>query len=85
VLGRTDVNTPSARLLAGKVRMIDPRDEGEPAQLAVLDAEVHVKGNDAEGYLFTEKVGPYAMLCEWSDPLPVTRGNEKKVANPATA
>ena len=82
VLGRTDVNTPSARLLAGKVRMIDPRDEGEPAQLAVLDAEGHVKGNDAEAYLFSEKVGPYAMLCEWSDPLPVTRGNEKKVADP---
>lgn len=82
VLGRTDVNTPSARLLAGKVRMIDPRDEGEPAKLAVLDAEGAVIGNDAEAYLFSEKVGPYAMLCEWSDPLPVTRGTERKVAEP---
>ena len=81
-LGRTNVNTPSARLLAGKVRMIDPRDEGEPAQLAVLDADAHVKGNDAEAYLFSEKVGPYAMLCEWDDPLPVSRANEQKVAKP---
>jgi hypothetical protein len=82
LLGRTNVDTPSARLLAGKVRMVDPRDEGEPALLAVLDADGHVKGNDAEAYLFKEKVGPYAMLCEWSDPLPVSRANEQKVAKP---
>jgi len=82
LLGRTAVNTPSARLLAGKVRMIDPRDEGEPAQLAVLDADAQVRGNDAEGYIFSEKVGPYAMLCEWNHPLPVSRGNEHKSADP---
>jgi len=82
LLGRTAANTPSARLLAGKVRMIDPRDEGEPAQLAVLDADGHVKGNDAEAYIFKEKVGPYAMLCEWDEPLPVSRGNEQKTAKP---
>jgi hypothetical protein len=82
LLGRTEVNTPSARLLAGKVRMIDPRDEGEPARLSVLAADGHVMGNDAEAYIFSEKVGPYAMLCEWSDPLPVTRGNESKTAKP---
>jgi hypothetical protein len=29
-IGRTAENTPSARLLAGKVRMIDPRDAGAP-------------------------------------------------------
>ena len=82
LLGRTEVNTPSARLLAGKVRMIDPRDEGEPARLSVLAADGHVMGNDAEAYIFSEKVGPYAMLCEWSDPLPVTRANESKTAQP---
>jgi hypothetical protein len=82
LLGRTDVNTPSARLLAGKVRMIDPRDEGEPAMLSVLAADGHVKGNDAEAYIFSEKVGPYAMLCEWDEPLPVSRGNESKTAKP---
>jgi hypothetical protein len=82
VIGRTAENTPSARLLAGKVRMIDPRDEGAPAQLTALDADARVKGNDAEAYIFSEKVGPYAMMCEWDDPLPVSRGSESKTANP---
>ena len=68
--------------LAGKVRMIDPRDEGAPAQLAALDADARVKGNDAEAYIFSEKVGPYAMMCEWDDPLPVSRGSESKTADP---
>jgi hypothetical protein len=65
--------------------MIDPRDEGEPAQLAVLDADGHVKGNDAEAYIFSEKVGPYAMLCEWDAPLPVSRGKEQKTAGRTSA
>ncbi len=82
VLGRTAQNTPSARLMAGKVRMIDPREEGEPAQLAVLDADAKVQGNDAEGYIFSEKIGPYAMLCEWDDPLAVSRGSDSKTAKP---
>ena len=83
VVGRTPQNTPSARLVKGKVRMVDPRDAGaEPAQLAVLDTDAKVAGNDAEGYVFSEKVGPYAMLCEWDQPLPVTRGNESKTADP---
>jgi hypothetical protein len=81
-IGRTPENTPSARLVRGKVRMIDPRDEGAPAQLSALAADAHVKGNDAEAYIFSEKVGPYAMMCEWDDPLPVTRGKESKTANP---
>jgi hypothetical protein len=82
VVGSTPQNTASDRLLAGKVRMIDPRDSGDPAQLSVLAADAHVQGNDAEGYIFSEKVGPYAMLCEWDKPLPVTRGNEAKTAEP---
>jgi hypothetical protein len=81
-IGRTAQNTPSARLISGKVRMIDPRDGGDPALLSALDADGHVKGNDAEAYIFSEKLGPYAMLCEWSDPLPVSRGNEQKTAKP---
>jgi hypothetical protein len=62
--------------------MIDPRDSGAPARLAVLDAHAAVVGNDAEAYLFSEKVGPYAMLCEWDAPLPVSRGSEQKSAAP---
>jgi hypothetical protein len=82
VLGRTADGTPSARLLSGKVRMIDPRDQGSPAQLAVLDADARVLGNDAEAYIFSEKLGRYAMLCEWDAPLPVSRGSEHKDAKP---
>jgi len=82
LLGRTAQAMPSARLEAGKVRMIDPRDAGAPAQLAVLDADAQVMSNDAEGYIFSEKVGPYAMLCEWDAPLPVSRGAEQKSAAP---
>jgi hypothetical protein len=82
-IGRTAQNTPSTRLMAGKVRVIDPRDAGAPpAELAALDTQARVVSNDAEAYIFTEKVGPYAMMCEWSDPLPVTRGKESKTAKP---
>lgn len=81
-LGRTDQAMPAARLESGKVRMIDPRDDGAPAHLAALDATARVAGNDAEAYLFSEKVGPYAMLCEWDAPLPVGRGDESKTAAP---
>ena len=82
VLGRTPESMPAARLESGKVRMIDPRDAGAPAGLAVLDAHAAVMGNDAEAYLFSEKVGPYAMLCEWDAPLAVSRGSEQKTADP---
>ncbi|HKA15715.1 MAG TPA: hypothetical protein VKH41_11905 [Myxococcota bacterium] len=82
-IGRTAQGTASARLVAGKVRMIDPRDPGAtPAQLSVLAADAAVSSNDAEGYIFSEKVGPYAMLCEWDAPLPVSRGKEQKTAKP---
>jgi hypothetical protein len=83
VIGRTAESTPSARLLAGKVRMIDPRDAGAPpAQLAALDTDARVVSNDAEAYIFAEKLGPYAMMCEWDAPLPVNRGSESKTAKP---
>jgi hypothetical protein len=82
VLGRTPQSMPTARLEAGKIRVIDPRDAGAPAGLEVLDAEASVVGNDAEAYIFSEKVGPYAMLCEWDAPLPVSRGSEQKTAQP---
>lgn len=73
-LGRTAQATPAVRLEAGQVRMIDPRDAGTPAELAALDATAEIAGNDAEAYVFAEKVGPYAMHCEWDETLPVSRG-----------
>lgn len=74
---------PAATLERGKVRMLDPRESGAPARLAARDARAEVMGNDAEAYVFEEKVGPYAMLCEWDSGLPVSRGpEERKLAKP---
>jgi len=81
-LQRTDDGLPSVALEKGKVRMLDPRESGAPAHLAALDAGADVMGNDAEAYVFVEKVGPYAMLCEWDADLPVARGDDLHVAHP---
>jgi hypothetical protein len=81
-LGELAGDAPAVRLEIGRVRMIDPRDSGAPAQLAALDADARVMGNDTEGYIFGEKVGSYAMMCEWDEPLPVSRGREEMTANP---
>jgi len=81
-LGRTDASQPAARLEVGKVRMIDPRDAGDPARLMALDTRAAVIGNDAEAYIFAEKVGSYAMMCDWDAPLPVDRGDESLSADP---
>ncbi|HEY5658928.1 MAG TPA: hypothetical protein VIY27_14155 [Myxococcota bacterium] len=81
-LGRTANLTPDVRLESGSVRIIDPRAAGDVSYLAVLDARAELMGNDVEAYIFTEKVGPYAMLCEWDAPLRVARGDERELAEP---
>jgi hypothetical protein len=81
-VGLTPSETADMALEAGAVRVIDPRDEGAQARLAVLNAVAQVRGNDAEGYVFSEKTGRYAMLCEWDEALPVARADEKAVADP---
>jgi hypothetical protein len=80
--GLTPDGTPDTELDRGRVRVIDARDEGAPARLAARNAQVHVAGNDAEAYLLEEKVGPYAMFCEWDSPLEVSRGSERTQAAP---
>jgi hypothetical protein len=79
---RTDDGAPDATLQKGRVRVIDVRDGGGTARLAAADAEVRVAGNDAEAYLLSEKVGPYAMFCEWDAPLHVSRNAENHHASP---
>jgi hypothetical protein len=81
-LGRTADLTPDVRLERGGVRLIDPRDAGAVGYLAALDARAEVMGNDVEGYIFSEKIGPYAMLCEWDAPLHVSRNDERALAAP---
>jgi hypothetical protein len=81
-VGLTPAGTPDATLELGKVRVIDARDGGAPGRLAVLDARASIAGTDTEAYLFSEKTGPYAMLCEWDSPLSVDRADERAVASP---
>jgi hypothetical protein len=81
-LGHTADLTPDVRLEQGGVRLIDPRAGGALGYLAALDARAEVMGNDVEAYLFSEKVGPYAMLCEWDAPLRVSRNDERELASP---
>lgn len=82
LFGQTAGGAPDATLERGRVRIIDVREGGETARLAAADAEVRVVGNDAEAYLLAEKVGDYAMFCEWDAPLDVVRNNEQKLADP---
>lgn len=79
---QTDTGQPDATLKRGMVRVIDVREGAGIARLAAGDAAVKVSGNDAEAYLLTEKVGGYAMFCEWDAPLDVVRRDEEKIANP---
>jgi hypothetical protein len=82
LVGRTPAGSADAQLEGGRLRMIDARDGGAPARLGAGDATVRVAGNDAEAYLLTEKVGPYAMFCEWDAPLAVSRDGERQTADP---
>ena len=82
IVERTPAQTPDVTLTRGKVRVIDPRQGGEPARLAALDASAELTGTDTEAYVFAEKIGPYAMLCEWDAPLVVVRPGERAVASP---
>ena len=82
-VGHTAAGTPDAQLVSGRMRMIDARDGGAPARLGARDASVRVAGNDAEAYVLSEKIGPYAMFCEWDAPLAVSRGAEVQSAGPS--
>ncbi len=79
---RTPKASSDLTLESGGVRVIDPRNDGTEARLTALDASAQVLGNDTEAYIFSEKTGRYAMLCEWDAPLPVVRRDESVLANP---
>ncbi len=70
------------RLEDGRLRVLDAVEGDDTRALAALDATATHRGNDTEAYIFSEKTGRYAMLCEWDTPLPVARGDERHVAPP---
>jgi len=82
-VGQTAEGAPDATLERGRVRMIDAREGGAPSgRLVARTTEVQVAGNDAEAYLLAEKIGPYVMLCEWDEPVLVSRGAESTTMAP---
>jgi hypothetical protein len=81
-LGTTPAGTPDTTLQRGSVRVIDAREGGAPARLAAGTASARIQGGDSEAYVLVEKVGGYAMFCEWDTPLAVSRGNESRTASP---
>jgi hypothetical protein len=81
-MGATAGAAPDATLEKGRVRRIDPRDGGAEARLGALETQVAGVGNDLEAYILTEKVGPYAMFCEWDAPLAAERGPQHLTLGP---
>ncbi len=57
----------------GAVRVVDPRRGGLPIELVALDATTRVAGGDSEARILREKTGPYAILCDWEEPISVAR------------
>jgi carboxymethylenebutenolidase len=80
--GRTSEGTPDLELEAGKLRIIDRADAGAASRVGAVGAQARVRGNDAEAYVLREKIGAYAMFCEWDEPLEVSRGSERATAKP---
>ncbi|NIS34811.1 MAG: FecR domain-containing protein, partial [Actinobacteria bacterium] len=71
-------------LTKGRVRVLDAIDGEDRRSVRALDSVAAHRGNDTEVYIFDEKTGPYAMLCEWDAPLEVQRGEETSVAPPGS-
>ncbi len=60
-------------LVEGRARVVDTRTNPAPADLSVLNANAAIAGGDSEYYILKEKGGRYAMFCEWTGRLAVTR------------
>lgn len=66
----------------GAVRVVDPRKAGAPIELVALDSSSTVLGGDREARILREKAGAYSMICDWVQPVAVTRRAEGKSARP---
>jgi hypothetical protein len=75
-------NRVNLALEAGRARIVDTRGEGDPAAIAAGGALARVQGGDKEVYLLSEKTGRYAMFCDWTAPLAVSKGGEEAGADP---
>jgi hypothetical protein len=67
----------------GRARIIDTRGKGAPAAALQIDnADSAVDGGDSEVYVLNEKAGRYAMFCNWTGPVEVTRDPKSLNADP---
>ncbi|MFI5317721.1 MAG: hypothetical protein ACHQ6T_18610, partial [Myxococcota bacterium] len=69
-------------LQSGRARIIDTRGGGDVAALRVDDASSAISGGDSEVYVLNEKAGRYAMFCDWTGPVQVTREPKSLRAEP---
>jgi hypothetical protein len=69
-------------LTEGRARVVDTRADPTAAKLKVVDTTASIAGGDSEYYILAEKGGRYAMFCEWSGPLTVTRDPKTVTAGP---
>jgi hypothetical protein len=66
----------------GRARIIDTRGGGNPGALRIDDASDAIAGGDSEVYVLNEKAGRYAMFCDWTGPVQVTRDPKSLNADP---
>lgn len=66
----------------GAARIVDTRANPVPAELTAAGATASVAGGDSEYYVLAEKSGRFAMFCEWTGPLHVTRDSSSVNAGP---
>ena len=73
--GLTDAGLPDWSLEAGRIRVVDTRgpDAAGAARLATPHAAARGVASDSEAYVLAEKAGAYSIVCEWGEPLAVTR------------
>ncbi len=69
-------------LQEGRARIIDTRGGGTPGALRIDDSTAVIAGGDSEVYVLNEKAGRYAMFCNWTGPVQVTRDPKSLNADP---
>lgn len=69
-------------LQEGRARIIDTRGGGNPGALRIDNADSVIAGGDAEVYVLNEKAGRYAMFCNWTGPVQVTRDPKSLSVDP---
>ena len=80
---RAAAGGPAVALESGRVRVVDTRAvAGAPHhELRTPDAVAVGLAGDSEAYVLEEKGGAYSMVCEWAEPLQVSRSDEQVTAD----